>query len=162
MFSIKTRNAFYRGWFAARAHREPPPPVSREEEVYMDLGFSEGRKSEGKPLKALSPRPAYTPLPLNIDMELTRELPPLPRPREEAPPEARRAVRPSVATTPKSANTDPEGWPLQSLTEGEAKDTPDAAPETPRLPERSPQYNLPRKNPWGGAPSTAKRARYNR
>ena len=51
--TLRLRNAFLRGWFAARSRRAPPAPDGMEEKVYMDSGFDAGMKSPGSALPLL-------------------------------------------------------------------------------------------------------------
>lgn len=51
----KLRNAFLRGWFAARSQRQPPAPDGMAEKVYLDNGFDAGVKSAGSALPLLAP-----------------------------------------------------------------------------------------------------------
>jgi hypothetical protein len=51
--TLKLRNAFLRGWFAARSQRAMPAPDGMEEKAYIDSGFDAGKKSSGAALPLL-------------------------------------------------------------------------------------------------------------
>jgi len=53
--SLQLRNAFLRGWFAARSQRQPPQPDGMAEKVYLEIGFDAGTKSAGSALPLLAP-----------------------------------------------------------------------------------------------------------
>lgn len=53
--SLKLRNAFLRGWFAARSRRPPPAPDGLAEKSYLDNGFDAGTRSAGSALPLLAP-----------------------------------------------------------------------------------------------------------
>ena len=50
MRHIRLRNAFFRGWFAARAERRPPRPDGAAEAACIDDGFRAGASSGGHAL----------------------------------------------------------------------------------------------------------------
>ncbi len=56
MPTVQLTNAYYRGWFAARAQRAAPKPMLVEELSFIDMGFADGKLSHGGPLKAWSNR----------------------------------------------------------------------------------------------------------
>ena len=147
MPTTRTRNAFYHGWFAARAHRPLPPPETEEEAIFLGMGFIEGKKSGGKPLaffnKPLNPQ---RPL-LNIDPELA------PPPRA-----ARTAQEARVADEP-AAPSPPTVRQEKTIPQAAAPETVESEQKKPALPEKKPQMQLPKKNPFGGAPA---RPRFNR
>ena len=53
--SLKLRNAFLRGWFAARSQRPMPPPDGLAEKIFLDNGFAAGVASAGNALPLLAP-----------------------------------------------------------------------------------------------------------
>lgn len=53
--TLKLRNAFLRGWFAARSHRPMPVPDGLAEKLFLDNGFEAGVQSSGNALPLLAP-----------------------------------------------------------------------------------------------------------
>lgn len=53
--TLKLRNAFLRGWFAARSRRPLPAPDGMAEKAYLDNGFDAGTRSAGSALPLLAP-----------------------------------------------------------------------------------------------------------
>lgn len=51
--TLKLRNAFLRGWFAARSRRALPAPDGMAEKLYLDNGFDAGLRSAGSALPLL-------------------------------------------------------------------------------------------------------------
>jgi hypothetical protein len=60
MRHIRLRNAFFRGWFAARAERRPPQPDSAAEAAYIDDGFKAGERSGGHALPMIGNHRPWT------------------------------------------------------------------------------------------------------
>jgi len=52
---MKLRNAYLRGWFAARARRPPPATDGLAEKCFLDHGFDAGTASTGSALAPLAP-----------------------------------------------------------------------------------------------------------
>ncbi len=147
MPTTKTRNAFFRGWFAARAHRPLPAPDSEEEAIYLGMGFIDGERSGGKPLPSLSPPKLSIRPRLNIDPDLT-EPPKIPAiTRKDVPKEEIPAPRASLPSREKP-----------DLAPAPVEETEHLGRMPLRFPEKKLQNQLPRKNPFGG--KTARR-RYN-
>ena len=147
MLTTKTRNAFYHGWFAARARRPLPPPETEEEAIFLGMGFTEGKKSGGKPLELLSkPLNPRRPL-LNIDPELA------------PPPRVVRTGREARMADEPAAPSPPILGPDKTISQLAAPETVASEQKIPTLPEKKPQMQLPKKNPFGGAPA---RRRFNR
>ncbi|MFN0041219.1 MAG: hypothetical protein ACKVP2_17025 [Burkholderiales bacterium] len=139
MLTTKTRNAFYHGWFAARARRPLPPPETEEEAIFLGMGFIEGKKSGGKPLELLS-KPLNPPRPLlNIDPELV------------PPTRAVRTGREAQVADEPAAPTPPTLPQEKTMPEEAAPETVASEQKEPALPEKKPQMHLPKKNPFGGA-----------
>lgn len=66
---LKLRNAYLRGWFAARADRSPPEPDGLGEKPFIDRGFEAGVDSGGQALPMLqNPRVSSTPV-SEVDIE---------------------------------------------------------------------------------------------
>lgn len=53
--STKLRNAYLRGWFAARARRPLPATDGLAEKCFLDHGFDAGASSTGSALTPLAP-----------------------------------------------------------------------------------------------------------
>ena len=53
--TLKLRNAFLRGWFAARSQRPMPAPDGLAEKLFLDNGFAAGIQSSGSALPLLAP-----------------------------------------------------------------------------------------------------------
>ena len=53
--SLKLRNAYLRGWFAARSQRPLPVPDGLAEKAFLDNGFAAGAASTGSALPLLAP-----------------------------------------------------------------------------------------------------------
>lgn len=73
--TLKLRNAFLRGWFAARSRRAMPAPDGMEEKVYIDSGFDAGMKSPGAALPLLdqvNPNDLRAAWQMEFDLEKSR------------------------------------------------------------------------------------------
>ncbi len=139
MAILEFRNAYYRGWFAARAHRPAPDADAMEEHFFIDMGFEDGKMSPGHPLqpwnKSIEPG-----VPANVDIEVhpdkvvftTR------RPGNGAWQPAVKPFRPE-ATASATPSSEPEP---------ESADTVEDHPA--QLPEKKPQYSLPSRPAYGG------------
>ena len=83
MAKIELRNAYYRGWFAARARRPTPEPDIIEEHFFINMGFAQGKLSNGGPLRLWS-KSIEPGMPVNLDIEVTPDYPKFStRPRQE-------------------------------------------------------------------------------
>ena len=83
MAKVDLRNAYYRGWFAARAHRPPPEPRVIEEHFFINMGIAHGKLSSGGPLRLWS-KSIESALPVNLDSERRPDYPlPSTRPMQE-------------------------------------------------------------------------------
>lgn len=69
MPKLKLRNAYLRGWFAARAERDLPDPDGMSEKPFIDRGYEAGVDSGGRALPLLdNPDPPSAPMP-SVDIE---------------------------------------------------------------------------------------------
>jgi hypothetical protein len=143
----KIRNAFYRGWFAARAFRPLPAPDSDEEAIYLGMGFIDGKRSGGKPLPGLSPPKLSIRPKLNIDLDPTK-FPKTPQiTSKDLPKEGIPASRARLNSREEPA-----------LAPAPAEETENLDNMSLRFPEKKLQNQLPRNNPFGGKST---RRRYN-
>jgi hypothetical protein len=189
---LSLRNAYYRGWFAARGRRNAPAPIMLEERFFIDVGFTDGEHSAGAPLDQWSKDiPPGTPANLANFMQSDEPVFTTRRAHSDHPPSAMRPARkPLVAAqsdvhapdgesmTP--AHTEVESAPARSESmqrskatasneedsETEESDPADedepaavvaADKSPPRMPEKKPQFNLPRRS-YGGGPSVKRRS----
>lgn len=73
MPKLKLRNAYLRGWFAARAERNLPEPDGLDEKPFIDRGYEAGIESGGHALPKLrQPDPASATAP-SVDIEAVPE-----------------------------------------------------------------------------------------
>lgn len=141
MVILDFRNAYYRGWFAARARRPTPEPARIEECFFIDMGFADGKFSSGGPLapwnKSIEPG-----LAVNLDSELTPDRPVFSTRFRQEPSMALRGE-----SMPARRYADEEEQALAATSGAEAFPTGGADAEqeqrSRRLPEKKPQYKLP-------------------
>ena len=191
---LSLRNAYYRGWFAARGRRNAPNPIMLEERFFIDVGFTDGERSPGVPLDQWNKDiPPGTPANLANYMQSDEPVFTTRRAHSDHLPSAiRPARRPLVAE--QSELRAPAGYEdSQALPDTEAGSAPArsepvqrsraavsneddseteesdpadedesapvvAAEESPaRMPEKKPQFNLPRRS-YGGGPSVKRRS----
>ncbi|HVY04909.1 MAG TPA: hypothetical protein VHB46_02930 [Burkholderiales bacterium] len=151
MAILEFRNAYYRGWFAARARRPAPEPDMIEEHFFIDMGFTDGKLSSGRPLeswcKSIAPG-----MPANLDMEIrpdkvvftTR------RPQEPKPPAPERAQPPEPPELTDAVESAEPGGETLLAEEGTAEEDGEEEEKPARLPEKKPSYRLPSRAAYGG------------
>ena len=191
---LSLRNAYYRGWFAARDRRHAPNPIMLEERFFIDVGFTDGERSAGSPLDQWSKDiPPGTPANLANYLQSDEPVFTTRRARSDHPPSAiRPARRPVIAEqsemrTPAGhedsrarpgteaesapAHSDPaqrSGAAASSEGDSETEESDPADEDEPapsvatakpvaRMPEKKPQFNLPRRS-YGGGPSVKRRS----
>ena len=149
MAKIDLRNAYYRGWFAARAHRRAPEPDMLEENFFIDMGFAQGKLSSGGPLRLWS-KSIELGLPDNVDIELSPDYPVFStRPRQESSMARRNEHRLARKYAGEQEQGPSAESSVEAVTGGDAdpqdKGTLEAQQEkrNPQLPEKKPQYKLP-------------------
>ena len=149
MAIVELRNAYYRGWFAARARRPTPEPDIIEEHFFINMGFAQGKLSNGGPLSLWS-KSIEPGMPANLDIEVTPDYPKFStRPRQEPTMTGRNDYRPARKTKDEQENLPPAESAAGAFPSGDAeeedKGTLEAQQEkrNPRLPEKKPQYKLP-------------------
>ena len=141
MAKVELRNAYYRGWFAARAHRPSPAPDVIEEHFFIDMGFAHGKLSSGGPLRLWS-KSIEPGLPANLDIELRPDYPVFStRPRQEPSMGRHDEQRPARNRSDRQEEVPPAESAEEAFPSGDA----DAEDErhNPHLPEKKPQYKLP-------------------
>ena len=144
MAIVKFRNAYYRGWFAARDHRPAPEPDMLEEHFFIDMGFTQGKLSAGGPLKRLS-ESIEPGMPANLDIEVRPDYPVFStRSRHEpsmAGPDEQRPARKPLNEAAEVEKVRPAESAAEVLPGGDA----DVEEENQhsQLPEKKPQYKLP-------------------
>ena len=74
MAIVEFRNAYDRGWFAARADRPAPEPDVIEEIFFIDMGFVQGKLSGGGSLRMWAKK-IEPGIPANLDFEVRPEHP---------------------------------------------------------------------------------------
>ena len=141
MAIVELRNAYYRGWFAARADRPAPEPGMIEELVFIDMGFVQGKLSGGGPLrlwgKSIEPG-----MPANLDFEVRPDCPVFStRARQEPSMTGRDERRPAHKTAVEEEEV-PPAEPAAAEFPGEEADF-EGEKRNPQLPEKKPQYKLP-------------------
>lgn len=190
---LSLRNAYYRGWFAARGRRNAPNPIMLEERFFIDVGFTDGEHSAGAPLDQWNKDiPPGTPANLANYMQSDEPVFTTRRAHSDHPPSAMRPARkplvaeqselraPEVDEDSMMLDTEAESTPARSESmqrskaaasndddsESEESDPADvdepvavAAAENspPRMPEKKPQFSLPRRS-YGGGPSVKRRS----
>jgi hypothetical protein len=190
---LSLRNAYYRGWFAARGRRTPPAPIMLEERFFIDVGFVDGERSSGAPLDQWSKDiPPGTPANLENMMQSDEPVFSTRRSHSAFPPSAMRPARKALATEhnePRQAmveesskishtaiesdstRPDPAQKSSAATSEEETSESEESDPaeseepalrqvaekSPPRLPEKKPQFNLPRRS-YGGGPSVKRRS----
>ena len=149
MAKIDLRNAYYRGWFAARARRPTPAPDIIEEHFFINMGFAQGKLSNGGPLRLWS-KSIEPGMPANLDIEVTPDNARFStRPRQEPTMTGRNDYRPAKKTRDEeegfSQVESPGGAFPGADAEDKDKGTLEAQEEkhNPRLPEKKPQTKLP-------------------
>ena len=154
MAKVDLRNAYYRGWFAARAHRPAPEPRVIEEHFFIDMGIAHGKLSNGGPLRLWS-KSIEPSLPANLNGELGPDDPlpsirpmqePSIAPRDEHLP-ARKYADEKVEVPPAEAAAETLlSWDIDT----QDKETLEAQPEksAPQLPEKKPQHKLPSRSAY--------------
>lgn len=190
---LSLRNAYYRGWFAARSRRSAPNPIMSEERFFIDVGFTDGERSPGSPLdqwnKDIPPgtpanlanymqsdEPVFTTRRAHSD-HVPTAIRPARRPvvadqselrapagyedfqaRPDTEVESARAPEPAERSRAAVSNEE-ESEPEESDPADEDEPPPVVAAENspPRMPERKPQFNLPRRS-YGGGPSVNRRS----
>lgn len=191
---LSLRNAYYRGWFAARGRRNAPNPIMLEERFFIDVGFTDGERSPGSPLdqwsKDIPPgtpanlanymqsdEPVFTTRRAHAD-HLPSAIRPARRPvvaeqselrapagyeDSRAQPDTEAEIAPArsepVQRTVATASSEEDSTSEESDPAGEDDPEPPVAAEhsPPRMPEKKPQFNLPRRS-YGGGPSVKRRS----
>jgi hypothetical protein len=191
---LSLRNAYYRGWFAARGRRNAPNPIMLEERFFIDVGFTDGERSPGGPLEQWSKDiPPGTPANLANYLRSDEPVFTTRRTLSDHPPSAMRPARKQVVSdqselrapagyedsqaqpntqaeiaparsepvqrTAASASNEEDSETEESDPAGEDEPTPAVATEKApaRMPEKKPQFNLPRRS-YGGGPSVKRRS----
>ncbi len=96
---LSLRNAYYRGWFAARGHRDAPNPIMLEERFFIDVGFTDGERSPGSPLDQWSKDiPPGTPANLANYLQSDEPVFTTRRTHSDHPPSAMRPARKQVVS----------------------------------------------------------------
>lgn len=152
MAIVEFRNAYYRGWFAARARRPTPEPDMLEEFFFIDAGFSDGLMSPGGPLELWS-RDILPGMPANLDGISQPDEPVFTTRRPEAEPApqpAREAPQPPVLEDA----VEPAAEAASSAFSGGSEDGERPA----QLPEKKPSYSLPSRPAYGGGVKAKRRA----
>ncbi|MBI3530070.1 MAG: hypothetical protein HY067_19150 [Betaproteobacteria bacterium] len=149
MTLVEFRNAYYRGWFAARARRPAPEPDMIEEHIFIDMGFAQGKLSSGGPLKLWS-KSIEPGMPAKLDIEVRPDYPVFStRPGQEPSMAGRDEHRPARKYADEEEIVPPAESAAEAFTSGDAdvedKGTLEAQQEkrNPQLPEKKPQYKLP-------------------
>ena len=141
MALVEFRNAYFRGWFAARAHRPAPEPDMIEELFFIDMGFAHGKLSGGGPLSPWS-KSIEPGMPANLDFEVRPDYAVFStRPRQEP----SMAGHEEQGPARKSTDKEEKAPPVESAAEAFPSGAADLEGETPspELPEKKPQYKLP-------------------
>jgi len=180
---LTLRNAYYRGWFAARGRRHAPNPIMLEERFFIDVGFTDGERSSGTPLDQWNKDiPPGTPANLASYLQSDAPVFTTRRTHSEHLPSAMRPARKQVVSdqselrapagyddSQAQPNTEAETAPAHAkaaVSNEEESDPADedepaqaVATEKPpaRMPEKKPQFNLPRRS-YGGGPSVKRRS----
>ena len=149
MTLVEFRNAYYRGWFAARAHRAAPEPDMLEEHFFIDMGFEAGKHSSGAPLelwnRRIDPR-----MPANLDIEVEPDQPvfstrsrqeSMMSPREKPMPERRYAYDEANVPTLESVFGASPG--IEAAEEDNGMPEAQEEKHNPQLPEKKPSFKLP-------------------
>ena len=149
MTIVNFRNAYYRGWFAARADRPAPEPDILEEHFFIDMGFAQGKLSGGGPLQLWS-KSIEPGMPANLDIEVRPDYPVFStRPRQEPPMAGRDEHGPARKYAIEEESVPGVESAADAFPDGDAtvddKETLEAQQENrnPQLPEKKPQYKLP-------------------
>jgi hypothetical protein len=149
MAKVDLRNAYYRGWFAARAQRPAPEPRVIEEHFFIDMGIAHGKLSSGEPLGLWS-KSIESALPVNPDSERRPDNPlASTRPKQEpsmAPRDEQRPARKHADEKEEVPPAEPAAEVLLSRdADAQGTETLEAQPEkrAPQLPEKKPQHKLP-------------------
>jgi len=149
---LNLRNAFLRGWFAARADRDLPQPDDLPEKMFIDRGYEAGVASGGRALPMLENPQAAAPRLSEADfdalleayrarkaaMETRAESPP-----SEAPPMPESLIAGSEAAPPEHAEPStgvPAATPGKSRWDDDKEDAPDPRELTQTSPGRKRRY----------------------
>ncbi|HEX4984607.1 MAG TPA: hypothetical protein VFV71_00915 [Burkholderiales bacterium] len=147
MAILELRNAYFRGWFAARARRRLPRPSLLEEVFFIGMGFSDGESSEGGPLEPWS-RGIGPGVPANPGALVGANGPVFTTRRPDVAPQWRspvpRQLPPASPGPPELTERTPD-----TQTEPGEEDEP-AADRPTRLPEKKPSFSLPSRPAYGG------------
>ena len=149
MAIVEFRNAYYRGWFAARAHRPAPEPEMLEEHFFIDMGFEAGKISSGGPLepwnRRIDPR-----MPANLDIEVEPDGPVFStRTRQESMMSPRERPMPEHGYAYDEANVPTLESVFGASPDIEAEEEDNGTPEAQeekrnrQLPEKKPSFKLP-------------------
>ncbi|MEO8009879.1 MAG: hypothetical protein ABI728_15355 [Betaproteobacteria bacterium] len=152
MAKINLRNAYYRGWFAARARRPTPEPDIVEEHFFINMGFTQGKLSNGAPLRQWS-KSIEPGMPANLDIEVTPDNARFStRPRQEPAMTGRNDHRPAQKDREEedlSQAQSPAGaFPSADTEEDTGTLEAQQKKHNPRLPEKKPQTKLPGKSAY--------------
>ena len=147
MAITQLRNAYFRGWFAARASRPAPEPDMIEEFFFIDIGFMDGKLSSGGPLvpwnKSIAPG-----LPANLDIEVWPDRPVFStRARQEPAMATREKPRPARRYADEEEEATPAESSVEAFPEGVAGV--EEEKRNPQLPKKEPQYKLPSRPAYG-------------
>jgi hypothetical protein len=191
---LSLRNAYYRGWFAARGRRNAPNPIMLEERFFIDVGFTDGERSPGSPLDQWSKDiPPGTPANLANYLQSDEPVFTTRRTHSDHSPSAMRPARKQVISDQSELRA-PAGYadsqaqpdteaeivparaePVQRAAAAVSNDEESATEESDpadedepaqavaaekspaRMPEKKPQFNLPRRS-YGGGPSVKRRS----
>jgi hypothetical protein len=144
MAIVEFRNAYYRGWFAARAQRPAPEPDMLEERFFIDMGFIQGKLSSGGPLELWSEK-IEPGMPANLDIEVRPDRPVFStHPRQEPSASGRNEHQPAhkpVDELDRVENARPAESSAEAFTGGDADV--DGEKHDPQMPEKKPEYKLP-------------------
>ena len=134
---LKLRNAFLRGWFAARAERHPPETDTLAEKTFQDRGYEAGVASGGRALPML-PNPESDAVVMSrVDMDAVLEeyharkgaqLAPADMPADPLEDLLPRAPEQAMAPVPEPVEDAPSVKPRKSRWD----DDDDAVPSTPK------------------------------
>ncbi|MEO8165350.1 MAG: hypothetical protein ABI619_08120 [Betaproteobacteria bacterium] len=98
----KSRNAFLRGWFAARSRRRPPSSDDFDETLFANNGYEAGKQSGGYALAPLVNTHEANAVRASLDRDMTATISPAPKPRPtKAQPEVK-SPEPEAMLTPEA------------------------------------------------------------
>ncbi len=102
MAEQKLRNAYLRGWFAARARRSLPGLADADEKFFTDNGFDAGQASGGRALAPLFGERSATAFRGSLEGDFAAALSPAPKPRPQKAPPPRPFREPESILTPEA------------------------------------------------------------